>query len=55
MLCRVARFDLFKDPLGAIQAYRLVKKHHDCQLVLAGAGVMHDPEGVKRLENFVRR
>ncbi len=45
MLLQVARFDRFKDPLGAIRAYRLVKKHHDCQLVLAGAGVMHDPEG----------
>jgi trehalose synthase len=41
----VARFDRFMDPLGVLQAYRLVKKHHDCRLVLAGAGVMHDPEG----------
>ncbi len=45
VLLQVARFDRFKDPLGAIQTYRLVKRHHDCQLILAGAGVMHDPEG----------
>jgi trehalose synthase len=45
ILLQVARFDRFKDPLGAIQAYKLVKKHHDCQLVLAGSGVLHDPEG----------
>ena len=45
ILLQVARFERFKDPLGAIQAYRIVKKHHDCQLVLAGSGVMHDPEG----------
>lgn len=45
VLLQVARFDRFKDPLGAIHTYRLVKRHHDCRLVLAGAGVMHDPEG----------
>ncbi|MET0514070.1 MAG: glycosyltransferase [Nitrospiraceae bacterium] len=45
ILLQVARFDRFKNPLGAIQAYKLVKKHHDCQLVLAGSGVLHDPEG----------
>ncbi len=45
ILLQVARFDRFKDPGGAVPAYRLAKKHHDCQLVLAGSGVMHDPEG----------
>jgi trehalose synthase len=45
ILLQVAKFERFKDPLGAIRAYRIVKKHHDCQLVLAGSGVMHDPEG----------
>lgn len=45
IILQVARFDRFKDPLGAIHTYRLVKRHQDCQLVLAGSGVMHDPEG----------
>ncbi len=45
MLLQVARFDRFKDQLGAIRAYRMAKKHHDCQLVFAGGGVLHDPEG----------
>jgi trehalose synthase len=45
ILLQVAKFERFKDPLGAIRAYRIVKKHHDCQLVLAGSGVLHDPEG----------
>jgi trehalose synthase len=31
--------------LGVIQAYHLVKKHHDIQLVLAGGGATDDPEG----------
>lgn len=45
ILLQIAKFERFKDPLGVIQAYRIVKKHHDCQLVLAGSGVLHDPEG----------
>jgi trehalose synthase len=45
MLLQVARFDRFKDQIGTIRAYRMAKKHQDCQLVLAGSGVLHDPEG----------
>jgi trehalose synthase len=45
MLLQVSRFDRFKDPLGVIQTYRLIKKHHDLQLVLAGGGASDDPEG----------
>ncbi|HEY6085934.1 MAG TPA: glycosyltransferase, partial [Nitrospira sp.] len=45
LLLQLARFERFKDPVGAIKAYRLIKKHHDCRLILAGAGVTHDPEG----------
>lgn len=45
ILLQVARFDRFKDQVGTIRAYRMVKKRHDCQLILAGSGVLHDPEG----------
>ncbi|MDH5669039.1 MAG: glycosyltransferase [Nitrospira sp.] len=45
MLLQVAVYDRFKDQLGTIRAYQMVKKHHDCQLVIAGGGVLHDPEG----------
>jgi trehalose synthase len=45
ILLQVSRFDRFKDPLGVIQAYSLVKKHHDLQLILAGGGATDDPEG----------
>jgi trehalose synthase len=45
ILLQVSRFDRFKDPLGVIQTYRLVKKHHDVQLVLAGGEATDDPEG----------
>ena len=49
ILLQVSRFDRFKDPLGVIQAYRLVKKHHDVRLILAGGGASDDPEGEKVL------
>jgi trehalose synthase len=45
MLLQVSRFDRFKDPLGVIRAYRLVKKYNDCLLVLAGSPASDDPEG----------
>jgi trehalose synthase len=45
ILLQVSRFDRFKDPSGVIQTYRLVKKYHDLQLVLAGGGATDDPEG----------
>lgn len=47
ILTQVSRFDKLKDPLGVIQAYRLVKKTHPLvQLVLAGGAASDDPESV---------
>ncbi len=45
ILLQVSRFDRFKDPIGVIDAYRLVKKHNECRLILAGGGAEDDPEG----------
>jgi len=45
ILLQVSRFDRFKDPLGVINAYRIVKKYDDCRLILAGGGAADDPEG----------
>jgi len=47
MITQISRFDVLKDPLGVIDAYWQVKKHVDCQLVLAGGGATDDPEGMK--------
>jgi len=49
MLVQISRYDRLKDPLGVIAAYKLVKKRHRCQLVLAGGGATDDPEGEKVL------
>ena len=45
ILLQVSRFDRFKDPVGVIQAYRIVKKYNDCRLILVGGGAADDPEG----------
>jgi trehalose synthase len=45
IILQVSRFDRFKDPLGVIEAYRMVKKYNDCILVLAGSPAIDDPEG----------
>ena len=45
LITQISRFDHFKDPLGVIQAYRMVKEFSPVQLVLAGGGAADDPEG----------
>ncbi len=51
VITQISRFDRFKDPLGVIAAYRMVKKRHRCQLVLAGGGAADDPEGAEVLHD----
>lgn len=50
IITQISRFDRLKDPAGVIEAYRLVKKYIDCQLILAGGTAVDDPEGQKVLE-----
>lgn len=45
ILTQISRFDRWKDPVGVVRAYRIVKRYFDCQLVLAGGGATDDPEG----------
>ena len=45
IILQVSRFDRFKDPIGVIEAYRMVKKYDDCILILAGSPATDDPEG----------
>jgi trehalose synthase len=46
LLCQVSRFDPWKDPLGVIDAYRLVKEEiPSVQLALVGSMATDDPEG----------
>lgn len=49
IILQVSRFDSFKDPLGVIQAFRLVRRHTPCKLILAGGEATDDPEGPRIL------
>jgi trehalose synthase len=46
LITQVSRFDPWKDPLGVIDAFRLVREHHSgIQLALVGSMAHDDPEG----------
>jgi trehalose synthase len=46
LVAQISRFDPWKDPLGVIAAYRLVRNDvPDLQLALAGSMAMDDPQG----------
>ncbi|MBU4589497.1 MAG: glycosyltransferase [Candidatus Omnitrophica bacterium] len=44
IVCQISRYDALKDPVGVIEAYKMVKKYVDCQLVLVGNRAADDPE-----------
>jgi trehalose synthase len=46
LICQVSRFDPWKDPIGVIDAYRLVTEEiPEVQLALVGSMATDDPEG----------
>ncbi len=55
IVTQISRFDRLKDPLGVIEAYKLVKPYIDCQLVLAGGTAADDPEGLQVYEEVQDR
>ncbi|MCI0465168.1 MAG: glycosyltransferase [Gemmataceae bacterium] len=56
LLVQVSRFDRFKDPLGVLTAYRLLKPYYpELQLALAGGPAEDDPEGAEVLQEVRER
>lgn len=56
IMAQISRFDPWKDPLGVIDTYRLVKrKVEDIQLVMIGPTASDDPEGWTYFEKTARR
>jgi trehalose synthase len=46
LICQVSRFDPWKDPMGVIDAYRMVREEiPEAQLALVGSMASDDPEG----------
>jgi len=50
IITQVSRFDYLKDPLGVIEAFRIVRKSMKCRLVLAGGPATDDPEAEEVLD-----
>jgi trehalose synthase len=55
LVTQVSRFDYLKDPVGVIEAYKLVKAYIDCQLLLVGGSATDDPEGAQVLAEVRER
>jgi trehalose synthase len=55
IITQISRFDHLKDPLGLVDAFRLVRRSHDCRLVLAGGTAADDPESSRVLEEVQSR
>lgn len=55
IITQISRFDRLKDPVGVIQAFRMVRRSMRCQLVLAGGGATDDPEGAAVLAEVQER
>jgi trehalose synthase len=48
IVCQISRYDPWKDPVGVIDAFRIVREHvPDAQLLLAGSMATDDPEGFR--------
>jgi trehalose synthase len=51
LIAQVSRFDPWKDPLGVIDAFRLIRREvPDVQLVMVGSLAHDDPEGMRYLD-----
>jgi trehalose synthase len=48
IVCQISRFDPWKDPIGVVDAFRIVRDQvPDAQLLLAGSMATDDPEGFR--------
>jgi len=55
LITQISRFDRWKDPIGVIEVYKIVRETIDCRLVLCGSMASDDPEGVKIYEKVKQR
>jgi trehalose synthase len=55
IILQISRFDYLKDPVGVIEAFKMVRKSIDCRLVFAGGTASDDPESDKVLAEVKER
>ncbi|MHB1042770.1 MAG: glycosyltransferase [Eubacteriales bacterium] len=49
VILQVSRFDRLKDPVGVVEAFKMVRRKTECRLILAGGSADDDPEGASVL------
>ena len=47
LITQISRFDYAKDPIGVIEAFKIVSSHIESELVLGGSLADDDPEGLE--------
>jgi trehalose synthase len=55
ILCQISRFDKWKDPVGVVEIFKLVKEKIDCRLVLCGSMATDDPQSVQIYEQVKKK
>lgn len=53
IVLQVSRFDIWKDPLGVIEAYKIAREKVNCRLILLGSAATDDPEGAQVYESLL--
>lgn len=53
LVVQVSRFDIWKDPQGVVEAFKIARKEVDCTLVLLGNVATDDPEGPEIYESLL--
>jgi len=55
IITQISRFDKWKDPLGVIDVFEIVKEKVDCRLIMCGSMAPDDPEGWRIYQKVERR
>ncbi|MFX1385570.1 MAG: glycosyltransferase [Promethearchaeota archaeon] len=54
IISQISRFDRWKDPIGVVNAFKIIKKKFDCRLVLLGNMAQDDPEGQEIYQELLK-
>ncbi len=54
IISQVSRFDKWKDPIGVVNAFKIIRKEFDCRLVLLGNMAQDDPEGFEIYNELIQ-
>ncbi|MEA2065850.1 MAG: glycosyltransferase [Thermotogota bacterium] len=55
LITQISRFDRWKDPLGTIDIFKIVRKEVDCRLVLCGSSALDDPESQEMFNKVMQK